>query len=565
MKTLSVLKICFLILILAGCYTNNDNINNKKLLYNGIILPEQWPPRYDEPDEPEEMPVPYLANKPEIIPINIGRQLFVDDFLIAETNLISIHHTPNFYKGNPVFRPDKEWEIRTNGDQYAAPFSDGIWYDEKDQKFKMWYLAGGPSFTTAYAESKDGKHWEKPILGIHDTTNIIDTKRTDSQTIWLDKQEKDHEKRYKIFQIRGHPLRGRCNFILRYSADGINWSDAKAVSGLIDDRSTAFYNPFRNVWVLSLRYWSMKYEEQMTIIDKPPTTRSRTYIENKDPEMAVSLAHYIREDVPDINNVFWFGSSDKEPRNPRFPDVNPGIYNFDAIAYESIMLGFISVWQGPENPVSYKTGIDKRNEILLGYSRDGFHFSRPSYKPFMGVNEQEGSWNFANVQSINGVPVIVGDTLYFYSSGRKRNKSSVMSTGLATLRRDGFVSMKAGNQEGYLTTEKLNFDGKYLFVNADVEDGQLFVEVIDDQGTPLKGFTRHDCVAMQKENSTKHMITWNNKKDLAALKVKNISFKFFLTNGEIYAFWVSPWETGESRGYTAGGGPGLSFDGIDRP
>ena len=178
----------------------------------------------------------------------------------------------------------------------------------------------------------------------------------------------------------------------------------------------------------------------MTNIDKPPKTRSRTYIENKDPEMAVSLAHYIREDVSDKNNVFWFGSSDKEPRNPKFPDINPGIYNFDAIAYESIMLGFFSVWQGPENPVSYKTGIDKRNEILLGYSRDGFHFSRPSYKPFMGVNEQEGSWNFANVQSINGVPIIVGDTLYFYSSGRKRNKFSVMSTGLATLRRDGFVS-----------------------------------------------------------------------------------------------------------------------------
>lgn len=565
MKTISVLKVCFLILILSGCYTSNDNINNKKVLYNGIILPEQWPPRYDEPDEPEEMPVPYLSNKPEVNPINTGRQLFVDDFLIAETDLISVYHTPNFYQGNPVLSPDKEWEITTNGDHYAAPFSDGIWYDEKDQKFKMWYLAGGPSFSTGYAESKDGKHWEKPILGIYDNTNIIDDKRTDSQTIWLDKLEKDPEKRYKIFQIRGHPLRGRCNFILRYSADGIHWSDGKALSGLIDDRSTAFYNPFRDVWVLSMRYWSMRYEEQMTKIDKPPTTRSRTYIENKDPEMAVSLAHYIREDVSDKNNVFWFGSSDKEPRNPKFPDVNPGIYNFDAIAYESILLGFISVWQGPENPVSYKTGIDKRNEILLGYSRDGFHFSRPSYKPFMGVNEQEGSWNFANVQSINGVPIIVGDSLYFYSSGRKRNKFSVMSTGLATLRRDGFVSMKAGNQEGYLKTEILNFDGKYLFVNADVEDGQLFVEVIDDKGTPLKGFTRHDCVSMQKENSTKHMITWNNNKDLAALKGKNISLKFFLTKGEIYAFWVSPWETGESRGYTAGGGPGLSSDGIDRP
>ena len=28
-------------------------------------------------------------------------------------------------------------------------------------------------------------------------------------------------------------------------------------------------------------------------------------------------------------------------------------------------------------------------------------------------------------------------------------------------------------------------------------------------------------------------------------------------------FWISPWDTGESRGYTGGGGPGLNPCGID--
>ena len=44
---------------------------------------------------------------------------------------------------------------------------------------------------------------------------------------------------------------------------------------------------------------------------------------------------------------------------------------------------------------------------------------------------------------------------------------------------------------------------------------------------------------------------------------KNIRLKFYLTKGDLYAFWISPWATGESRGYTAGGGPGLSSNGID--
>ena len=57
------------------------------VLYNGIQLPEQWPPRYAEPDSAALMPVPYLENKPSVIPVNVGRQLFVDNFLISETNL----------------------------------------------------------------------------------------------------------------------------------------------------------------------------------------------------------------------------------------------------------------------------------------------------------------------------------------------------------------------------------------------------------------------------------------------------------------------------------------------
>jgi len=70
---------------------------------------------------------------------------------------------------------------------------------------------------------------------------------------------------------------------------------------------------------------------------------------------------------------------------------------------------------------------------------------------------------------------------------------------------------------------------------------------------------------LQKTDSTKTHIQWKNNVTLTALKGKPIRFKFYLTNGDLYAFWVSPWETGESRGYTAGGGKGLNPSGIDKP
>ena len=332
---------------LSSCLTEStdqqkDRLKGDSFLYNGIELPEQWPPRQIEPEEPKEMTVPYLADKPDIISIKIGRQLFIDDFLIAKTDLETVHHTPTYYHGNPVLESDKEWEKTGTGGLYAAPFSDGVWYDEQDNKYKMWYLTGAgdlhahsdQAFYTGYAESADGKTWAKPLFNIYKQTNIVNTTARDAATVWLDKFEKNPEKRYKMFTVARYPRLRFWQYVLQYSADGIHWSDPVAQSGQIGDRSTAFYNPFREVWCLSIR-------DVAKVSD-----RSRMYLEHTDPKMAVSLAHRIQGHIRDQHVVFWFTTSDKEPRNPHYPDVTPGIYNFDAIAYESIMLGFYSDMAG---------------------------------------------------------------------------------------------------------------------------------------------------------------------------------------------------------------------------
>lgn len=48
------------------------------------------------------MPVPYLDNPPDVIPIDVGRQLFVDDFLIADTTLERTFHAARMHPSNPV-------------------------------------------------------------------------------------------------------------------------------------------------------------------------------------------------------------------------------------------------------------------------------------------------------------------------------------------------------------------------------------------------------------------------------------------------------------------------------
>ena len=140
--------------------------------YNGIRLPRPWPPDWRSlPDHP--IAPPYLVAPPDVIPIDIGRQLFVDDFLVEETTLSRTFHQAEYYTGNPVLWPNTQWEkydeyaerTKTRSNPAAMVFSDGVFYDARDRLFKMWYM-GGYSQNTCYAFSHDGLSWEKPSLDV---------------------------------------------------------------------------------------------------------------------------------------------------------------------------------------------------------------------------------------------------------------------------------------------------------------------------------------------------------------------------------------------------------------
>ncbi|MEG1538904.1 MAG: hypothetical protein RR061_04740 [Muribaculaceae bacterium] len=521
-----------------------------RVLYNGVTLPSTWPPYNSSSNIYNGMSPSYLTSKPANIDIAMGRQLFVDNFLIAESTLKRVWHQADYYSSNPVLSPEREWEMSgTKGGGFAAPFSDGVWFDEVDGKFKMWYMAGGNTYgdgnpVTCYAESNDGINWVRPSLNIVSGTNIIQKgKNRDSNTIWIDKTAKNESQRYKMFNVYG----GAGNWKYHYftSQDGKAWREQKE-SKAIADRSTVFHNPFRGVWAFSMRH--------NVRVDASNLVRGRDYSENPDAEQGTANA------VADLQK-FWFGPwSSSEPVHPSYTGVKPAIYNLDAIGYESVMLGMFSVWSGPENDVCAKDNVIKRNQILLGFSRDGWSWYREDFTPFCAVGNNKTDWNNGNIQSVVGSPIIVGDKLYFYMSGRKLNdkNAEITTTGMATLRRDGFASMSGS---GTLLTEKIKFKGEHFYVNANVK-GTLKVEILNVNGTVITGFSKDDCVAFNGD-STKTKITWKNNKNLASLKNQSIKIKFYVEDGDLYSFWISQFENGKSFGYTAGGGAGLSKYGID--
>ncbi|NUM56302.1 MAG: hypothetical protein HUU46_21905 [Candidatus Hydrogenedentes bacterium] len=514
-------------------------------LYNGIEVPTPWPPADRAPTR-EPMELPYLKNPPAIIPIDVGRQLFVDDFLIEKTDLKRTFHNAEYYPDNPVLSPDKEWESGESQNHpapTAMPFSDGVWFDPQTQLFKMWYM-GGYVKSTCYAESKDGITWTKPELDVVPGTNIVQTHGRDSATVWLDLLDPDPQRRYKLFSYLRPDDNGR--YTIYFSSDGKHWGDPVATSGPTGDRCTVFYNPFRKVWVYNIRAY-----------EPGGVGRYRRYHENAD----VLEAAKWKEGEP----VFWVGADTGDYMRDDLKTPCE-LYNLDCAAYESLLIGLFSIWRGQPQDRA------KPNEICIGFSRDGFHWDRPSHTPFIPVSEQYGDWNWGNVQSAGGCCLVVGDKLYFYVSGRKgvqgSPSSGVCSTGLATLRRDGFASMDAIDGEGTLTTRPVKFSGKHLFINADASQGEIRVDILptifvggrlrtDNPMDPIEGFDATSCTPINT-NLTRASVTWKSGQDLSSLANTPVQFRFHLKNARLYSFCVTDDPNGASNGYVAAGGPGLT-------
>jgi len=547
--------------LVAVCAITQSHLLAGEVLYNGITLPDEWPPRIAElTRDPLALP-PYLTAPPAIIPIDIGRQLFVDDFLIEQTTLERTFHHPQYDPANPVLVPDKPWEGQ-GARMRAGCFSDGVWFDARDQLYKMWYWASTASekplaFNTCMATSRDGIHWEKPAFDVVTGTNIVlrDEPNTyrNSSTVWLDHADADPQRRFKMFRVmqgqdEGVVGKKQGNRIrVSFSPDGIHWTNAGNTDN-VGDRSTVFQNAFRNVWVFGIRDGA------------PAVSRCRSYAEFPEvpPKSNWTGANHGR------GKTLWIGADQLDPDRPdqnlrrtadRPWDLVPSqLYNLDAVAYESVMVGLFAIWRG--QPLDRP----KINELCVGYSRDGFHWSRPDRTAFCPVSEKRGDWNWGNVQSAGGCCLIAGDKLHFYVgavSGREeRYHPDPMNVGLATLRRDGFASMDAGASEGILTTRPVKSSGKYLFVNLAAPQGELRAEILDDKGEPIAPFTAANCEPVTID-STKSLVKWKGAADLSTLAGQPVRLRFHLKSGALYAFWIAPDANGASHGYVAAGGPGF--------
>ena len=138
--------------------------------------------------------------------------------------------------------------------------------------------------------------------------------------------------------------------------------------------------------------------------------------------------------------------------------------------------------------------------------------------------------------------VVVENEIYLYyggiegpHTGRKFpqvKRTHAPAIGLATLRRDGFVSLEANDQSGAMLTKPIVVTGDHLHVNA-ASHGHLISEVTDDTGAALPSYTSLPMVKDRTDAALRF------DRPLAALQGNTVRLRFHLKRANLFSYWFT--------------------------
>ena len=228
--------------------------------------------------------------------------------------------------------------------------------------------------------------------------------------------------------------------------------------------------------------------------------------------------------------------------------------------YEGLYIGTVMIYYPTGVRLYRNKNTDGFHHVQLVMSRDLKKWKRlGERKPFIEPSRIDdgllGVWDRMRL-GVTNHPVIRGDELFFYYTGDKmrveeyaynpdgtqRNPSTLtleekadMDEGrcaicLAVLRRDGFVSLDAGNEVGSVLTKPFRLNGHEAYINVDAHGGELHIEVLNNAGR---------IVAVSEVISgdlLRGKVIWGNG-DLSSLEGEMVRFRFKLQNGSLYSYW----------------------------
>ncbi len=445
--------------------------------------------------------------------------LLVDDHLVAEkTNVTRTYHPFEKHPGNPVLKADRPWEG-------TVPYVYGTVLPGDDGKgYRMWYHAySDGEYRNLYATSADGLRWDKPELGLVDykgskKNNILfrRTKEDHNPQVIHTPWETDPQRRYKLINYdygRMPPKHMVSGYWGACSPDGIHWTDVRRNPILPDPSDVGNF-----AWDShTKRYFG--YPKMFTDVRG---YRRRCVGFSETPNFE-SWPASIAVIVPDPYDDRWVKGDNQ----------HTDFYGLCAFAYESMYIGFLWIFQI----------TDGKNDgpifVELVSSHDGVNWIRQEAPrtPILGLGDRD-AWDRGMIFTTNH-PLVEGDKIKLFYGGfdiTHGPDGGHAGVGLATLRKDGFASLDAGDTVGTITTKKLTGIQGPLHVNYKANGGWLKVEVIDEAGKLIPGYGRDECDALQSD-SVDQIVTWKGSNRLPDVQGP-IQLRFVLQKASLYSFAV---------------------------
>lgn len=479
------------------------------------------------------------------------RELFVDEYLIGELrgDARRVMHHPE--PKEIAILHDAPWE--GSGTGYHSIFKDG---DRYRMYYKAWQLdvkdgkvnTGTHPLFTCYAESKDGVTWTKPSLGLHDFRGSKDNNivlapgkmgaiHPDPGHIAVFKDDNpaaSPDARYKAI-VRSESPRG---LLALKSADGLRWSpmaDAPVITdGAFDSQNLAFWDANAGLYRAYWRYFTKGVTEEKNW--KPAGDRAIRTATSKD------FVHW--ENQRDLTYV---DSPEEQLYTNQVKPYHRAPHLLLGFPTRYLERGWSDSMRSlPELPhresrakSSLRYGV-AITEALLMASRDGHKFKRWNEAFMRPGIERPGTWNYGHQylawhlvetkSALDGAPDEL--SLYATESYWTDNSSALRRY---TLRVDGFVSISAPFSGGELITKPFRFAGDQLTLNfSSSVAGGVRVELQDEQGTALPGFTLNDCEELFGDSISRR-VRWQSPKTLNALAGKTVRLRIALRDADVYS------------------------------
>lgn len=466
------------------------------------------------------------------------RQLLLDDYILGDINLVErVIHQPKKFAGNPSILPD----LPTDG--LVVQIRSAPNWDEVEQVWKLWYIRFGDDGNGAsgsdYATSKDGIHWEKPVVGVvevhgskqNNLVMVAGDPQAFSQHISNDPHAPP-ENRYKGMV----GPRGRQPIV---SADGFVFTKLDVPEIPSEDESHIYWDESEQRYIFTVKH-NGPFGRSVYL------SLSDDLLNWTDPELIYHAAapdqklgaRYIQEVAH--NPLMW------QPTIKHREEYNVEIYNMPVFRYEGLYIGLRNYFEISGRNPQPRGNQDGVNSPKLASSRDLRSWTRVGdHSHFLPISEMgEGVLDTGQVFAASH-PIRMGDELWFYYTGidvrHRPNVPKVVDEYrggiyLAKLRLDGFVSMRGEDENSVLDTRPLRIEGCRLFING-VADGRITAEISDAQGChALPGWGREDCHPVTGDQLATEL-SWSGR-DLSELAGQQVRVRFHLENADLYSFWV---------------------------